>query len=264
MFSASHTETRMISRYATLFAALFLIAASASAQGALTATPNPYDGSAGVPLVLRNGTAAPVTLDSLRFASTLPGSTSDFFGAWLMFYDGTVGGLAARGSVVCYRSAGETCYNDGLFGRAFAPSDELAFTITVDLPVRPGAARSAGGFSDTLFVYTDGSTTPLSVVIDDVFFVASEAPPEARTVRLDAAPNPARDASTLTLTRASAGEARVVAYDGLGREVAVLHDGPAPEALSLHIDTSAWPVGAYVVRASAGGETATARLVVVR
>ena len=68
----------------------------------------------------------------------------------------------------------------------------------------------------------------------------------------------------LTLARAEAGPVRIVVLDALGREVAVLHDGPAPEALTLRIDTSAWPPGLVVVRATAGTSTVSTRLVVLR
>jgi hypothetical protein len=58
---------------------------------------------------------------------------------------------------------------------------------------------------------------------------------------------------------------RVAVVDALGREVAVVLAGEAPAGeRTVGVDVSAWPVGVYVVRASAGTRTATARLVVAR
>ena len=58
---------------------------------------------------------------------------------------------------------------------------------------------------------------------------------------------------------------RVSVVDVLGREVAVLLDGAAAAGEQvLGVDAAAWPAGVYVVRATAGAQTATARLVVAR
>ena len=88
-------------------------------------------------------------------------------------------------------------------------------------------------------------------------FVAAEAPPEAPpSLGVSVRPNPVRSRVAVTLTQ----PARVVVFDALGREVAVV-----PEASSeVLLDTASWPAGVYVVRATAGAETATARLVVTR
>ena len=115
-----------------------------------------------------------------------------------------------------------------------APGDLLVVTAVFGFCA---ACATSGGETDTLLVYADASAEPLAVEVLNV--VASEVPPEAATVRLVAAPNPVRGVSTVTLTRAQAGPARVAVHDLLGREVAVLHDGPAAEVLRLRVDASA-------------------------
>ena len=96
--------------------------------------------------------------------------------------------------------------------------------------------------------------------------VATEPPPVAAVLELEpAAPNPVSGAVTLAYRLAAPAVVRLAVYDALGREVAVLHDGPlAAGAHALTLDTSGWSPGVYVVRVTAGVQTASARLVVVR
>ncbi len=95
-------------------------------------------------------------------------------------------------------------------------------------------------------------------------FTPTEAGPDAARLAVAVGPNPAADHATIRLTLAAAGDARVAVYDVLGREVAVLLDGPAADAPTLRLDTRALPAGVYVVRASADGAVATAPLTVAR
>ena len=97
--------------------------------------------------------------------------------------------------------------------------------------------------------------------------VAGAAAPEAvpSGVGVLVRPNPARGRAEVVLSLAEAQDVRAVVLDALGREVVVVHAGlvGAGERV-LAVDTSAWPVGVYVVRVVAGGRTASARLVVAR
>jgi len=95
-------------------------------------------------------------------------------------------------------------------------------------------------------------------------FVPTESGPDAARLAVAVGPNPAGATATVRLTLAAAGDARVAVYDVLGREVAVLLDGPAADAPALRLDTRSLPAGVYVVRASADGAVATATLTVVR
>jgi hypothetical protein len=78
-------------------------------------------------------------------------------------------------------------------------------------------------------------------------------------------PNPASLQTVVELELPSANKVRVAVFDVLGRRVAVLHDGPlGAGAHQLRLDAAALPAGVYVVRAVAGGERITRRLVVAR
>ncbi|HEX9950448.1 MAG TPA: DUF4082 domain-containing protein [Rubricoccaceae bacterium] len=81
-----------------------------------------------------------------------------------------------------------------------------------------------------------------------------------------ASPNPADTRATVTLTMARAQAVTVAAYDALGREVAVLLHGEAPAGgHTVEVNTSGWPAGVYVIRAStAGASVSSTRLVVAR
>ena len=97
-------------------------------------------------------------------------------------------------------------------------------------------------------------------------YVAGEAgPDEAAGVGVAVRPNPAVGRVEVVLSLAAAGAAHVAVVDALGREVAVVLDGVVVQGeTTVGVDTGAWPAGVYVVRATAGAQTATARLVVVR
>ena len=99
-----------------------------------------------------------------------------------------------------------------------------------------------------------------------VMATAGEAAP-ATAERLGVAvrPNPAGGRVEVVLRAAAAGTARVAVVDVRGREVAVVLDGAVLAGETVRaLETSGWPAGVYVVRASVGRETATARLVVAR
>jgi endo-1,4-beta-xylanase len=82
---------------------------------------------------------------------------------------------------------------------------------------------------------------------------------------LAAYPNPAQEQVTFSLTLAAPALVRLVVYDVLGREVALLADG---EKQAGHhettLDGSTLPAGTYVVRLEAGGTVETRRLTLVR
>ncbi len=125
---------------------------------------------------------------------------------------------------------------------------------------------STNGVGQSLLIAdnAEGCATPDDIV-ETTCSTASAPRVEPAALALWAAPNPARDEVRLTLELAVAGNVRVVAYDALGREVAVLHDGPM--AAGSHVvpfETAALPAGVYVARAEAGGLVATQTLTVAR
>ncbi|MEO1480355.1 MAG: T9SS type A sorting domain-containing protein, partial [Bacteroidota bacterium] len=81
------------------------------------------------------------------------------------------------------------------------------------------------------------------------------------TLALAVYPNPATSQAAIRMSAAS--DVRVVVYDVLGREVAVLLDGPATAA-PLHLDAQELPTGLYVVRATTAQGAVTRSLTVTR
>ena len=82
---------------------------------------------------------------------------------------------------------------------------------------------------------------------------------------LSAFPNPAASRATLRFGLAEEAVVRLAVYDALGREVAVLLDGPAGAGIAEHaVDASALPAGLYVARLVSAGRTETVRVSVVR
>ena len=99
----------------------------------------------------------------------------------------------------------------------------------------------------------------------DLSPVATADAPLADGAALDLpAPNPSAGAVRLAFALAEAGPARLAVYDALGREVAVLADGPlaaGPHAAEWADSVAA---GVYVVRLEAAGRVLTRTLVVTR
>ena len=86
----------------------------------------------------------------------------------------------------------------------------------------------------------------------------------AVVLRLVTAPNPTRGRATVAFGVAEAADVRVSVYDALGREVAVLAEGPFTAGRhDVALDAAALPSGVYVVRVD-GPEVRTARITVVR
>ena len=77
-------------------------------------------------------------------------------------------------------------------------------------------------------------------------------------------PNPFAARAILRYDLPEAGRVTLALYDVLGREVAVLHDGPlAPGSHRLAFDGDL-PAGVYLVRATGAGLRAAQRVTVVR
>ncbi len=79
-------------------------------------------------------------------------------------------------------------------------------------------------------------------------------------------PNPAAATARLTLAVAEGQRVRAALHDVLGRELALLYEGPvaAGVPLALTLDTSALPAGVYVVRVEGAAFTASRRVTVAR
>ncbi len=93
-------------------------------------------------------------------------------------------------------------------------------------------------------------------------FVAGEAgAAPAAALALLAAPNPTDGALRLALTLPAAQTVRLEAFDALGRRMWQQSAALGSGAQSVPVDASAWAPGLYLVRASAGSASASARVV---
>ena len=139
------------------------------------------------------------------------------------------------------------------------PSSGENTTRVYALAVDANADLAIGG----QFLGAGGITSPYLALYDTLPLAVGGAP--ASGVALSAVvPNPATQRAALVLTLDTPQGVRAVLVDALGREVAVLLDGEAGVETRLDVDTSRLAPGVYVVRVTAGGETLSRRLTVVR
>ncbi|MEM8601578.1 MAG: T9SS type A sorting domain-containing protein [Bacteroidota bacterium] len=95
-------------------------------------------------------------------------------------------------------------------------------------------------------------------------YVEPEPPPDLpdRLAVSDGFPNPFTRAASFSLDLSEALPVRAVAYDLLGREVAVLQDGELPGGThTLALDGARLPAGVYVVRIAVGSGSTTRTVV---
>ncbi len=120
----------------------------------------------------------------------------------------------------------------------------------------------AVGRDGRLYMVTDGGAWR---TVDPIAVAVEVSPEASERVGVSVRPNPASGRVAVVLNVVEAGTARVVVVDALGREVAVVLAGAvAAGETALSVETGAWPAGVYVVRASVGNQSASARLVVAR
>ncbi len=222
------------------------VSLTAEVTSPLTVAPG---GALSFDYTVTNGTSAAVTGD-LFFTAERGGRVV----AQGVIQSGTLpAGQSVSGSfaqqVPSSAPAGTYAYSIKLGAFPSAERDAVPLTVTVT-----GAALGAG---------TPGEWT----VADATAWPAAEAAsaPASRLPGVSAFPNPLGAATTLRFALAEAGHARLAVYDVLGREVAVLADGPheaGPHELQL--DARALPNGAYIVRLSTAQYTETQQITVLR
>ena len=137
---------------------------------------------------------------------------------------------------------------------ALAPGPGEVWEPLSPLPL-PIEAPVAAVLGDSLYVIggTDGFGSVLAAVrvlplSPPVGTAAEERPTAGRDALAVVGPNPSRNGTTFELRPADAGDVRLAVFDVLGREVAVLHDGPVP-AGALRVSWPARvPAGVYLAR----------------
>ena len=115
-----------------------------------------------------------------------------------------------------------------------------------------GGATTAdqAGFASALAAIATGATS-------------AEGGPSELAVAV--APNPLSGRGAVSFTLPAAADVRVTLYDALGRQVAVLAEGPhGAGPHSADLSAAALPAGVYIVRAVLGTEATTVRLTVAR
>jgi len=174
------------------------------------------------------------------------------------------GGFVYRGSEVP-ELAERYVYGDFGSGRIWAleatdrgdPENEELFDTSLGIVSfgedEAGELYIVSIFDDTLFRFFSESDT------------SSEGGTPESEARLTVYPSPAAQTVTVEARADAAGPVRVAVYDVLGREVAVLHDGPAPvDGQSLTFDAAGLSAGLYVVRMEAAEMTLTRNVVIAR
>ena len=143
-------------------------------------------------------------------------------------------------------------------GTVLANADVVAAVVLDRDGTLFGSAR--GGASMT----SAETAAALYEALSRLYAVADEGD-GALGLDVTTAPNPASGRTTITFGLAEAGDASVTVYDALGRQVAVVADGPyAAGRHDVTLDASALPTGVYVVRVAGAGTARSAQLTVVR
>jgi hypothetical protein len=150
---------------------------------------------------------------------------------------------------------------------ADAEGDAVAYTVLLSGP-DGDQERSAGTdtslvlptLSDGAYRWTVvardayGVRTSLDPFRFSIGVVAGEGAPPPQELSVHVSPNPSATDATVVLTAPRGVAVRLVAYDALGREVAVLLDEEGAGERSVGVDVSRWPAGVYVVRAESGSQ----------
>ena len=172
---------------------------------------------------------------------TLAGDRGQRFTVFLRVAE--TGRIAFRGEVK--PQAGQTVEQSVKFTTTAA--DPSSFTL--ELVAEEGSVGAPSGAAE---------------VIGTATFVKGGAGLLAREP-LSAYPNPAAGEATLRFAVEAAEEARLVVYDGLGREVARPVEGRVEGAVEARLGAGALPAGVYVVRlTTASGRSEVVRLTLVR
>jgi hypothetical protein len=141
-----------------------------------------------------------------------------------------------------------------------AESDWGYHTVASTAPRLAGTDARTGGEDGTAEPAAEGEASGEAMA-------ASAGAPPLRFALEGARPNPFRRATAVRFTLPALAEARLAVYDALGREVALLVDGPLEAGrheAAFDPAGAGLPSGVYVVRLAAGTQVATARVTLLR
>ena len=230
---------------------------------------NPLATAATISIPVGIGGAATATVD---YGETLPSN------AWTGFFltsDANLLSLSVLGRLTISALDGSTVVDEASGGdlrvtehkgylfvrfRSMAPFDAVRVRVAglVGLGIAVNVHRAVTVPVETSLASLD-ELAPASAPR----VASAEAAPAGLTLGLPS-PNPFRGATRLAVTLGEAGPVRAAAYDALGREVAVLHDGPLGAGThALALDGAGLASGSYVVRVAGPGGAGAHRLVTV-
>ncbi|MFA7332128.1 MAG: T9SS type A sorting domain-containing protein [Candidatus Delongbacteria bacterium] len=127
-----------------------------------------------------------------------------------------------------------------------------------------GRVRLSGAAASADLVCLHESGRGLQVVRDEGL-AEVDAPLRPATTVLAAWPNPFNPVTQLEFNLEQAGPARLAVFDLLGREVAVLLDGPQPAGIRrLNFEAAGLPSGLYLARLETAGASHSLKLALVR
>jgi hypothetical protein len=240
-------------------------------------------GDAFVARVDVGGTPPPVALTAAPLNSPVPRGTKLRFTVTLtnLTDEPLTGDLVLDVEAPDGATYTSTVHDDGVLGpfntatrRYGVPVWETAplgtYEATVSALDGTGTVRATDGFTFEVVageVFASGAATTgealgAVVVLDEASVEASAAPASATVV---VSPNPFSSHAVAAFTLAAPGAVRLVVYDVLGREVAVLVDGEVEAGRhEAVLDGGALPAGVYVVRMEAGGAVQARRVTRVR
>lgn len=154
-------------------------------------------------------------------------------------------------------------------GVTCVPGEDLRFEDSLEIPesALPGEYMCRVHFGDfehkivmgaDTFRFTKKSLASLTSDDDE----SSMTLPS--TVSLDVYPNPFNEMATISVNLPEAADLRLALFDIQGREVAVLHDGPAAGTQTqFSMDASSFASGVYFVRAESAGQIQSSKLVLL-
>jgi len=115
------------------------------------------------------------------------------------------------------------------------------------------------------WIFSDAGAEPADQLVEKPTGVSDGPYPKTEFRIFPAFPNPFNPSTELSWFQPSAGTARVVIYDLLGRELAVLTDGTHLQGLNrLTFDASGFSAGLYFYSVSVPGRKQTGKVLLVK
>ena len=172
------------------------------------------------------------------------------------------GGYVYRGAALP-ELVGTYIYGDFISGRIWSLDVSNGVATNVELLDTDLLVSSFGQDASGELYVLDYFGSVYQIVRRPVASEPSAVPGRAPRLRL-AGPNPFLTRTALTFESDHAGPVRLAVYDVLGREVAVLHDGPAAQTQTVSLAADALPAGVYIVRLETVSGSAVQRVTVLR